>query len=599
MAKLAILLCDGGPAREHIHLGRILDFFGIPWEIVEVAQLPDVEGGTQDHVLFGSPRTVAAALKQIQKVNHSVVRQAAFYVYTDDDRDATERGLKSLCGNLDVSLRPASIGNLLVQVSRELAEFCGPMTGLEVLLQLRRQDSVIAGLPGEESGFATVMSAGGDPVFVRFQKSGIPIFFCASSHMIDIDQRVGPGFYDVKEHFCSVVPLVMFLRSVFSDVAWRPQELGACLIIDDPLLRERYGSCDFRLLRNLMQQYGFTTNVAFIPWNWRRTSRAAREFFGNKPGAFSVSIHGCDHIEAEFGETSPEVLNNRAKLAQSRMRNHDTRTGIHHDPIMVFPQGVFSSVCPQVLKRNGFLAAVNTEPDPADPPAVGTQVKDVWDVAIMKYGDFPIFTRRYAHHGLENFAFDLLLGKPCLIVSHHDFFKDDCAELIELIEKLRSLSCSLQWRPLGEVLRRACRRRINEAGVEEIEMYANEVLIHNPLDHAINVNIRKREHEAELITEVRCDESPLMWITNGDHVVFDERIGSYGERHFQVFYREQDDTENTVRSLRFELSVAGRRILSELRDNYLSRSRFLSTTAANLKNVFAKGRPGRLRPTNN
>ena len=131
---------------------------------------------------------------------------------------------------------------------------------------------------------------------------------------------------------------------------------------------------------------------------------------------------------------------------------------------MIFPQGVFSSVCPEVLKRNGFLAAVNTETAPADSGTFGTRIRDVWDVAIMKYGCFPIFTRRYAHHGLENFAFDLLLGKPCLIVSHHDFFKDDCAELIELIEKLRSLNCCLRWRPLGEVIRRACRRRVNGVG---------------------------------------------------------------------------------------------------------------------------------------
>jgi hypothetical protein len=42
------------------------------------------------------------------------------------------------------------------------------------------------------------------------------------------------------------------------------------------------------------------------------------------------------------------------------------------------------------------------------------------------------------------------------------------------------------------------------------------------------------------------------------------------------------------RSLRFELSVAMRRILSEVRDQYLSKSRFLSTTAASLKNVVTR-----------
>jgi hypothetical protein len=406
--------------------------------------------------------------------------------------------------------------------------------------------------------------------------------------MVDIDQAVGPGFYDVKDDFCSIVPLVMFVRLMFSDVAWRPQELGACLIIDDPLLRKRYGSCDFEMLHDLMRRYGFTTNVAFIPWNWRRTSPAAGEFFRNESVRFSVSIHGCDHTGAEFGETSPAVLNNKAKLALSRMRNHDTRTGIHHDPVMVFPQGVFSSVCPKVLKRNGFLAAVNTETGPTDTTSVGTQIRDVWDVAIMRYGDFPIFTRRYAHHGLENFAFDLLLGKACLIVSHHDFFKDGCAELIELIERLRSLNCSLHWRPLGEVIRRACRRRVNEVGAEEVEMYGNELLIGNPSDQVINVSVRKRENDVDLIVEVRCDQKSITWIPMDDYLAYDERIEPGSERLFRVIYREQDEAEKVDRSLRFELSVAARRILSEWRDNYLSRSRLLSATAANIKNVFVR-----------
>ena len=425
-------------------------------------------------------------------------------------------------------------------------------------------------------------------MFVRFQQGGAPVFVCASSHMVDIDQTVGPGFYDVKDHFCSAVPLLMFIRLMFPDLAWRPQELGACLIIDDPLLRQRYGSCNFEILRDLMRRYGFTTNIAFIPWNWRRTSPADGEFFKNELGRFSVSIHGCDHTGAEFGETSPAVLNNKARLAQSRMRNHEARTGLHHDPVMVFPQGVFSSACPEVLKGNGFLAAVNTETVPVDSQGGGTRIRDVWDVAIMRYGCFPIFTRRYAHHGLENFAFDLLLGKPCLIVAHHDFFKDDCAGLIELIEKLGSLNCRLRWRPLGEVIRRACRRRVNAVGEEEVEMYGNELLIHNPSGHMVNVHVRKREIEAELVADVRSDQKHILWTTKADHIFYDESIGPHSERRLQVVYREQDERETVNRSLRFELSVAGRRILSELRDDYLSRSRFLSTTAASVKNALTK-----------
>ena len=117
-------------------------------------------------------------------------------------------------------------------------------------------------------------------------------------------------------------------------------------------------------------------------------------------------------------------------------------------------------------------------------------------------------------------------------------------------------------------------------------MYGNELLIHNPLDQAINVHVRKRETAADFVAEVRSDQKPIMWTTKADHLVYDERIEPCSERHLQVFYREQDETEKVDRSLRFELSVAARRILSEFRDDYLSRSHFLSTTASSLKNAF-------------
>ncbi len=100
-----------------------------------------------------------------------------------------------------------------------------------------------------------------------------------------------------------------------------------------------------------------------------------------------------------------------------------------HDHIMVFPQGMFSPEAGRALKLNGIVAAVNTEVAPSGGAANDTKIADLWDVAIMKYGSFPIFTRRYLTHGVENFAFDALLGKPCLMVAHHEVFKDRGREL--------------------------------------------------------------------------------------------------------------------------------------------------------------------------
>jgi hypothetical protein len=589
LARTAIILHEGSPGPKELRLSRILEFFGIPFKEVDVSKLADLERNSLEYAVFGSIQAVAAALNQKQRASLRVSRPAAFYAYADSERDLSVRALRSLIGDANLSLQEAPAGNHSLCVSRELADTAGPMAGLTFSLPLRGEDSVLIGAPtGGESMFATLISAGGAPVFLRFRHQGIPVYFCTSSQIVDIDQSVGRGFYDVKDHFCSVVPLVMFIRFIFPDVAWRPQELGACLIIDDPLLKPQYGFCNFENLRDLMRQHGFTTNIAFIPWNWRRTSPAAGDFFRNEAGLFSLSIHGCDHTSGEFGTISLELLHTKARLAQSRMRNHEARTGIHHDSVMVFPQGVFSSVCPEVLKRNGFLAAVNTELVPVDSQNAHTRIRDVWDVAIMTYSGFPIFTRRYAFHGLENFAFDLLLGKPCLIVAHHDFFKDGGAGVLELIEKIGSLNCSLHWRPLGEVIRRSCRRRTNGAGSEVVQMYGSELLIGNTLDQAIEMRILKRKSQEEVVSEILCDGKPVSWVTEDEQLVIGERIPPRNEKCFRVVYREQAPEGKVSQSLSFELSVATRRFLSEFRDDYLSRSRFLSASAEKLRSALKK-----------
>jgi len=589
MARLAIIMHEGSPGSREIRLGRILDFFGVPWKAVEVSELRDTDRSCLEYAVFGSIRAVVAALELCRGANPPALRPAAFYAYADDKRSLCLIALQSLLKDVNLSLQDAPAGDLSLSVSDELTDLAGSMAGLKFSLRLGSEDAVLTGAPaGGELVFAAVISAGGAPVFFRYQPNGLPVFCCTSSQMVDIDQPVGHGFYDVKDHFCSVVPLVMFIRFMFPDVAWRPQELGACLIIDDPLLKPKYGFCNFAKLRDLMRRHGFTTNIAFIPWNWRRTSAAASKFFSDGSGLFSVSIHGCDHTASEFGATSPAILHTRAQLARSRMRNHEARTGIQHDSIMVFPQGAFSSACPEVLKRNGYLAAVNTEITPVDSPNDRTRIRDVWDVAIMTYGSFPIFTRRYAFHGLENFAFDLLLGKPCLIVAHHDIFKDGDAALIELIEKIGALNCCLRWRPLGQVIRRACRRRANDAGAEELEMYGTELLVDNPSDQAIEVRVRKRKSHDDLASDILCDEKPVAWVNEVKHFVFGDRISSHSEKCFQVVYQEQTTTGKVRRSLRFELAVAVRRILSEFRDNYLSTSRLFSSPAERLRTVIRK-----------
>ena len=276
------------------------------------------------------------------------------------------------------------------------------------------------------------------------------------------------------------------------------------------------------------------------------------------------------YVAAEFGATSLDVIDRRARVAQARMRKHQARTRLAYDPVMVFPQGVFSSQCPAVLKRHEFVAAVNTEISPTD--AADTSVADVWDVAIQRYGTFPIFTRRYMSHGLENFAFDLLLGKPCFIVAHHDSFADDGAAVVSLVDRLSSLNCSLRWRSPREVITRAFRRRTVD-GVRRIEMYATELTAAAPDDSA-TVQIEKREEDPALLLGVESDGQQTAWSTQRDRVVFTPHLRSDGgETLIKLRYRRPAIASEPGTSMSYQMSVATRRLLSEFRDEVVQRAR--------------------------
>ena len=569
MATRAIVVSTSAGSIEG-RLGRILEHFGVRTDALGVDAIsawPSGAGpGQEAFALFASLEAFTAMMRAAQAVR-LIETATAVYLYPTTDRSASEQALRQLEGWASSSLESLGTGPCSFVVSNDLAELDGPMAGISVSARPVPEDFVLQHT-GAGTAVTRLLAADGAPAFVRFEWHGVPVFLCTSAALVDIDQPVNGAFFDVKEHFCSLVPLVMFLTWACRDGMWRPLDTGACLIVDDPLLKRTYGFCDFGNLLELMNRYDFTTNVAFIPWNWRRTSSSASQFFRREGRRFSISIHGCDHTASEFGDTSIDQLDGKARLAQLRMRRHETRTGIAHDPIMVFPQGVFSSQTPGVLKRNGFIAAVNTELNPVDPSLNRTLIRDTWDVAIRRYGSFPIFTRRYASHGLENFAFDILIGKPCLIVSHHGSFKNDCAEVIDLVRGLHALRGSLTWRSLGGVIRRAGRRRVRATGSEEIEMYSGDLLVSNTTQRPLSIVVRKKEDDPSFVAGVRGDRGDLEWTTDGDGITFADTIPPGQDARYAVGYTPLPAKPRPSRPMRFEASVLARRILCEFRDEY-------------------------------
>ena len=191
-------------------------------------------------------------------------------------------------------------------------------------------------------------------ILARLMYRNVPVYLSTSASIIDIDRSLPNGTFDIRDHVWTALPTIMYVKWAFASSCWNLASVSACVIIDDPLLRPNHGCVNFRELLALMQQHGFSTNIAFIPWNWRRSSAETVQLFRENTDRYSVSVHGCDHNSAEFGSSSEEDLHARAREAVQRMERHRAYTGLGYDPVMVFPQGVFSRTAVSGLKAKRF-----------------------------------------------------------------------------------------------------------------------------------------------------------------------------------------------------------------------------------------------------
>jgi hypothetical protein len=135
LARLAVILHEGIPGSRELRLGRILDFFGVPWNMVEASKVRYMDGSCLECAVFGSIRAVAAALKERRGASCPVLGPAAFYAYVEDERSLCVSALQFMVGDANLSLQEAPAGNLSVNVSDELIDLAGPMAGLKLSLR--------------------------------------------------------------------------------------------------------------------------------------------------------------------------------------------------------------------------------------------------------------------------------------------------------------------------------------------------------------------------------------------------------------------------------------------------------------------------------
>ena len=585
----AFVLIGRDVSGEDRNITRILDFFGIAWEHAMPEELSTGKGKSSPHALVASAKQLEKALDSAgeswQNLPAWLLNASAVYVYGFEDEESSTRLLRLITGDQSALVQRCTNFTLEVSVAANSGEICGPMSGLQIPIRVPAAMCTFV-VPSPQENFRSLIDSSEGILCFTARNSGVEFFVSSTAGIVDIDTPC-VRYFDVKEHFCESVPFVFFLKRTFPNALWGTEETSGCLIVDDPPLHRRYGFLDYREVLELMRRHKFTTTVAFIPWNWWRNSQRTVDLFRSEPFRFSLAVHGCDHTGREFAITSPALLHGRLQTANARMDRFEGKTNLKAERIMVFPQGVFSAESARALKLNGFTAAVNTEIAPVDLAQNATTIADLWDVAILKYGTFPIYTRRYIVHGIENFAFDGLLGKPCLIAAHHDVFKGHGRELSDVIDRLNSLTWNLQWKPLGEAVRQSFRHRVGEAK-QTVQMFSGSVELTNPGEQPLEVSIGKQETDGRCIEAVWLDDQRLEYQWDGE-CLRSSVVLPPGERKLvRVTYQSDVSVGPERKTLTGRSKVAMKRYLSEVRDNYLSRNPAIFHAAQKLKRLIAR-----------
>jgi len=574
MTKPALLLTGADPSHQDRCIAKVLQFFGVASRNLttaefEAANVSDAAPSDKFRLLC-SADILLRIFRDLERDGGEIPgwRQHVHsaFVYAGEDFETLQKLARIVTGDDEACLQEVSpsIGDLVV--SEEAKDFCGAMAGMRVAAS--RANTGASSVLRTGKGNALI-SFGQGAMFLKAEYKGVVICLSTCKRIINLDAKPGSRTFDVRDNFLSAVPIVLYTRWAFGNSCWKAPETNACLVIDDPCLKLRYCWLKFDELFALMERHHFSTNIAFIPWNWRRSKPKVAKLFRQKPDYCSLSIHGSDHIAEEFGSTDREHLRWKTAEAINRMSGHETRTGIRHERIMVFPQGIFSTMAMDVLKHFNFTAAVNSEIISADPHRQAITISDLWDVAVMRYGCFPMFTRRDPFQGIENFAFDILLGKPCLVAVHHDFCRDEYKHLLAFIHRLNRLNCRLSWRSLGEAIKRSYRQRELSLNLVEIQMYAAELLLENSSAESKRCLVRRHECDPSAIREASADSDPVVWKSADDCINFEIELSPGERKMISIKFHEPAENGYPGRNVPYRLRTMVRRYLSELRDNYV------------------------------
>ncbi len=491
--------------------------------------------------------------------------------------EATDRFLKVLTNNSVQGMKSAGRASHLNfpkdsgALSEELASYSFP----------REPDETFGLNISSAANADEIMRLDQASTFVRVKVGKANIFVWATKSVFDV-RKLLAAEKEFELAADKYIPAIIFLRFAFGDQCWRNPNPGAGIVIDDPLLKNNYGFIDFPRLLTSARQHNYHVTLAFIPWNHRRSRASNTRMFLDHADCFGVCIHGCDHTKREFGSADYEDLLSRNFVARQRMEQHHEQTGLVSEPLMVCPQEQYSVEAMRAFADSRqFAGVVCTACMPRNLTAPSICGADLLLAAQDSFFGIPVFKRHYWSE-ISVFAMALFLGKPAILVEHHEFFRNGPGGTEIFAAGLSQIHPAIKWGSLAETVARTHSRRRLAADSWEVRFFTDDFKLEHSGETPAEYRLVRRIPATTLIRHVTVNGVEIPFVHQGDKVTFNFQANVRQVYQVHVEVTPIQPEKKYSAGIKYRASVSFRRALSEFRDNFIARNDFILRIAQGL-----------------
>jgi len=604
-----VLLTTSLQHNPDINFQKLCEYYGLRCKVIDLSTITLTdsllrdEGGEylkaaliNDHPLENPAYPDSSEIEILK--NGVEIGGISLFIFIEEIANSRESLLKKLTDNVITGAIYPTDSSTDYIVSDSFPEITREFTGLKLSYPAPQTDFAITVSRNSTSNIDIIASATDDsfrlyPVFIRYRKGNGSIFVSGTKYTESLGNTQMKELYNTR-HFSKIVPIMMFLRYSCGDECWHRETDYANLTIDDPFLVEPYGNLEFKGLLTSMETHNFHTTVAYIPWNYDRSTPEVIKLFLGHPDRYSIAIHGNNHDHYKFYNYNKEPLKEQEKdiiEALNRMKEFRKLTGIPYDKIMIFPHGIAPEKTLEFLKKYNFVATVNNQDAPLETKRPQSTFYGI-EPAIMDYANFAALKRhstqgyriwsfRKAKSGIEvaPYVFDLFIDKPVLIVAHQDFFFSGIDAFNSTADAINNLAGEVKWTSLGNILKHLYLEKTNDDGSVDVRMYGNKLVLSNKSGSKKLYHIRKKETLNVPISKVTINGAETNYIVENDTLKVHEVIPLRDSMELEIIYNEEipniaNFPTGFLRNIQKSgVRVWGLRRFSDFRDRHLSTNR--------------------------